>query len=119
MSEGLDGVIAAETILSHVDGEAGKLIYRGHAMEELAGHVRYEAVAGLFWDGFVETPTDEASIRMALGLAREHAAAVAAPLLPQTDGLTPVEGLRLLLSALPDHASTPHHLLVTGAMPVF
>ncbi|MEI9982353.1 MAG: citrate/2-methylcitrate synthase [Aliidongia sp.] len=63
MSEGLEGVVAAETVLSHVDGEAGRLIYRGHAMEDLAGHASYEAVAGLFWDGFAGTPSDEASIR--------------------------------------------------------
>jgi citrate synthase len=119
MSEGLDGVVAAETVLSHVDGEAGRLIYRGHAMEDLAGHASYEVVAGLFWDGFAEAPSDEASIRTALGAARRRAAAIAAPLLPQIDGLTPVEGLRLLLAALPDRETIPHHLLVTAAVPVF
>ena len=119
MTQGLDGVVAAETVLSHVDGEAGKLIYRGHAMEELAGHWRYEAVAGLFWDGFVEAPTDEASIRVALGAARVYASEIAQPLLSRIDGLAPVEALRLLLAALPDRASMPHHILVTAAMPVF
>jgi citrate synthase len=119
MSEGLDGVIAAETILSHVDGEAGRLIYRGHAMEDLAGHLSYEAVAGLFWDGFTTAPADEASTRDALGRARQRAAEIAAPLLPRTDGLTPVEALRLLLAALPDRETIPHHILATAAMPVF
>jgi citrate synthase len=119
MAEGLDGIVAAETVLSDVDGEAGRLIYRGHAMEELAGTWSYEAVAGLFWEGFVETPTDEASIRAALGAARVRAAEVAAPLLPQIDGLASVEALRLLLAALPDRSPVPHHFLVTGAMAVF
>jgi citrate synthase len=36
MAIGLDDVIAAETALSHVDGEAGRLILRGHDLEELA-----------------------------------------------------------------------------------
>ncbi len=119
MAQGLDGVVAAETVLSHVDGEAGRLIYRGHAMEELAGRWRYEAVAGLFWEGFTEMPTDEASVRAALGAARVVAAEIARPLLPQIDGLAPVEALRLLLSALPDRSTVPHHILVTAAMPVF
>lgn len=119
MSGGLDGIVAAETVLSHVDGEAGKLIYRGHAMEDLAGRASYEAVAGLFWAGFAEAPTDEASIRAGLGQARMRAAEIAAPLLPQILGLTPIEGLRLLLAALPDRDPTPHHWLVTAAMPVF
>src|ERR1700761_6042391 len=119
MTQGLDGVVAADTVLSHVDGEAGHLIYRGHAMEELAGHWSYEAVAGLFWDGFVETPTDEASIRAALGSARVAAAEIARPFLPQIAGLAPVEALRLLRSALPDRSAISHHILVTAAMPVF
>jgi citrate synthase len=119
MSEGLEGVVAAETVLSHVDGEAGTLIYRGHAMEELAGSASYEAVAGLFWDGFADGPTDEASIRAALGLARRRATEIAAPLLAATDGLSAVEALRLLLSALSDSETIPHHILATSAMPVF
>jgi citrate synthase len=39
--------------------------------------------------------------------------------LPLAAGLTPVEGLRLLLAALPDSAACPHHLLATAAMPTF
>ena len=45
MSVGLDDVVAAETALSHVDGEAGRLIIRGFDLEELAGHQSFEAVA--------------------------------------------------------------------------
>jgi citrate synthase len=119
MFEGLEGVVAAETVLSHVDGEAGRLIYRGHAMEDLAGHASYEAVAALFWSGFADTPSDEMRLRAALGQARRRAAEIAAPLLAHTDGLTPIEGLRLLLAALSDRETIPHHLLATAAMPVF
>jgi citrate synthase len=119
MFGGLDDVVAAETVLSHVDGEAGKLIYRGHAMEDLAGKAGYEAVAGLFWSGFAEAASDEASIRADLGRARLRAAEIGAPLLAQTDGLTPVEALRLLLSALADREAIPPHLLVTASVSVF
>lgn len=119
MSEGLEGVVAAETVLSHVDGLAGQLIYRGYELAELAGRASFEQVCGLFWSGFTDTPTDEASIRAELGRARLRAAAVAAPLLAGIDGLTPVEALRLLLAALSDAEACPHHLLATAAMPVF
>ena len=37
MKSGLEGVIAAETVLSHSDGERGILWVRGHALPELAG----------------------------------------------------------------------------------
>jgi citrate synthase len=114
--DGLDGVIAAETVLSHVDGERGRLIYRGHDIEELAEHAGQETVAVLLWQGFAEAP---ANLAAALGSARGSAFDIARPLLPLARGLTPVEGLRLLLSALPDSAEIPHHLLATAAMPVF
>ena len=39
MAEGLEGVVAATTRLSHVDGEAGRLTIAGYAVEDLAPHV--------------------------------------------------------------------------------
>ncbi|WEX08745.1 citrate synthase/methylcitrate synthase [Chelativorans sp. AA-79] len=118
MSVGLDDVIAAETVLSHVDGEAGRLIVRGHDVEELAGRRSYEAVAALLWSGFAEED-GEAAVRSALGAARVAAFPVAERLLPFSDGLAPVEALRLMLGALPDASEVPAHILVTAAMPVF
>src|SRR5206468_8566572 len=42
MSQGLEGVIAAETAISMVDGERGELIIRGYAVEELAPNATFE-----------------------------------------------------------------------------
>ena len=36
MTEGLEGVVAAATRLSHVDGEAGRLTIAGYAVEDIA-----------------------------------------------------------------------------------
>lgn len=117
MSLGLDDVVAAETVLSHVDGDAGRLVIRGYDLEQLAGRGSYEAAAGLLWSGFVED-TGEEAVRAALGAARATAFEIVVPLLPFADGLTPVEALRLLLSALPDETDFPAHVLVTAAVPV-
>ncbi|NEW05188.1 citrate synthase/methylcitrate synthase [Paenibacillus sp. SYP-B3998] len=54
---GLDGVVAAETELSLVDGEKGLLIYRGYEAKELALHVSFEEAAYLLWNG--QLPTAE------------------------------------------------------------
>ncbi|GGF48101.1 citrate synthase [Aliidongia dinghuensis] len=118
-SDGLDGIIAAETVLSHVDGEQGRLIFRGHDIEELAGHVSQEAVAALLWHGFTDEAAAPETISRALGEARVAAFEIGRPLLPAAAGLTVTEGLRLLLAALPDTYPLPHHLLATAAMPVF
>ncbi len=45
---GLEGVIAAETHLSHVDGERGELIVAGRRLEELVRH-DYEDVVAALW----------------------------------------------------------------------
>src|SRR2546430_15524593 len=48
---GLDGVVAARTRLSHVDGDRGELIIGGYELKELAGRVSFEAAAHLLWRG--------------------------------------------------------------------
>jgi citrate synthase len=118
MSLGLDDVVAAETVLSHVDGEAGRLIIRGYDLEELAGRRSYEAVAAILWQGFAPEDREE-TVRAALGAARLAAYEGLEARLPFTDGLSPVEALRFLLASLPDAAPTPAHVLVTAATPVF
>ena len=119
MSLGLDDVIAAETALSHVDGQAGQLIVRGYDLEEIAGRRDFEGVTALLWAGFAQQPAGEAAVRQAIGQARSHAFDVGRPLYPAAAKLAPVEGLRLLLSNLADAAATPHHVLAVAAVPVF
>ena len=48
VNNGLEGVVAAETRLSMVDGERGELVIGGFRVEELAGW-RFEDVVGLLW----------------------------------------------------------------------
>ncbi len=46
-SDGLENVIAAETVLSDVDGLAGKLIIRGLPLDAIAGRLSYEEALAL------------------------------------------------------------------------
>src|SRR6185312_14954189 len=48
---GLQGVSLGETEISLVDGENGRLIYRGHDAERLAHESTFEATAFLLWNG--------------------------------------------------------------------
>jgi citrate synthase len=51
-SPGLEGVVAAETAVSEVDGANGRLIYRGgYLIEDLVPVATYEEVAYLLWHG--------------------------------------------------------------------
>jgi citrate synthase len=51
MADGLEGVVAAATRLSHVDGEAGQLLLAGYAVEDLAPRASFEEVVYLFLHG--------------------------------------------------------------------
>ena len=56
MHEGLEGVVAAKTKLSKVDGLAGELIIAGYPLVELAPNATYEQALYLLWYGHL--PTD-------------------------------------------------------------
>jgi citrate synthase len=50
-SPGLEGVIAGETSLSFIDGERGRLLYRGYRIGDLVTHGTFPAIANLLWTG--------------------------------------------------------------------
>ena len=48
---GLEGVVAASTRLSHVDGERGELVIAGFQVDDLAQHATFEETTWLLWHG--------------------------------------------------------------------
>jgi citrate synthase len=54
-TSGLEGIVAARTILSDVDGQQGVLTIRGYSVEELAGNATLEEAAFLLWHGRLPT----------------------------------------------------------------
>ncbi|WP_088106140.1 citrate synthase/methylcitrate synthase [Halalkalibacter urbisdiaboli] len=56
--KGLKRVVAAETCISHIDGEKGKLIYRGYEIRTLTTTYSFEEVAFLLWFGYLPTAAD-------------------------------------------------------------
>jgi citrate synthase len=119
VNSGLDGIVVADTVMSEVDGEEGRLVVRGHALESLVVRNGFEGVASLLWDGYAEGGGDVAAVRKGMAAARVRAFADVPKLLAATRGLNPVEGLRVGIAMLPDNDKIPHHYLVCGAMPVF
>jgi len=102
-ASGLDNVVAAETALSHVDGEAGRLIVAGYDVEDLVKAHDFEgAVAALWAAAGLEPAPSAAEIRNALGRAREAAFGYIPALLSSKRHETVTEGLRTGLSMLAD-----------------
>jgi citrate synthase len=65
-AKGLEGVVAGESGISLIDGEKGRLSYRGYSIEDLAAHSSYEEVVYLLLYGKLPTRYvfDEFSLRM-------------------------------------------------------
>lgn len=65
---GLEGVVAAQTRISHVDGLAGELTLAGYRLEEIAGEASFEEMAFLLWHDRLPTAAELA--QMGADLAR-------------------------------------------------
>jgi citrate synthase len=117
-SSGLEGVVAADTALSRVDGVAGRLIIAGRDLPALVSEMSFEGTTAELWRtaGRPET-ADE--VRSRIGEARAYAFTLVPTLLASADGLTVTEALRIGLSLLADDHAIPAHLRLVGAMPVF
>src|SRR5215208_3442935 len=77
---GLEGVVAATTRLSHVDGERGELVIAGFQIEELAEHATFEETTWLLWNGDLPSAAQLHTFREALAGTRALPASTVAVL---------------------------------------
>lgn len=115
---GLDGIPAAETVLSHVDGERGELIIAGERVGDLARKSSFEGVTARLWSRGTGQPIGEAAVRAALGAARERAFVRLPELLAASRGLSIVDGFRAAIAALRAENGLSHEATIVGALPV-
>ena len=71
LQKGLEGVLVAESELSQIDGDEGRLVYRGYAIEDLARHASFEEVIYLLWHG--ELPDAEELAAFSESMSAERA----------------------------------------------
>ena len=105
MANGLDGVVAAETVLSHTDRTGGMVWVRGYDLPALAANHGFEGTVALLWEGFAGEGLTRAGTIAAFGAARGAAFADLPAWLPQTRGRTLFEGMRIAIAAAPDSAN--------------
>ncbi|MGH6986088.1 MAG: citrate synthase [Caulobacteraceae bacterium] len=91
-SDGLEGVVAARTILSEVDGEAGRLVIRGSELADLVGKVGFEAITRRLWEGFFDPLAED--LAPALGKARADVFVEVEALEAELIGLSPMAALQ-------------------------
>jgi citrate synthase len=114
---GLDGVVAAATALSHVDGERGELIIAGQRVGDLAASESFEGVTARLWTLAGRT-IDEAAVRGLLGEARTRAFERLPSILRATAGMSIIGGFRAAVAALRPEEGLPDEAVLVGSMPV-
>ena len=115
MANGLDDVVAAETVLSDVDGAGGHLTIRGHSLTELAGHWRYGQVVRLLFDGFFDELPGDGELEKAIGSARVEVFKRLQPMLAELSALEIYSGMRAGIALLPDGNSLADALRLIAA----
>ncbi len=99
-SPGLEGVVAAQTAVSEVDGANGRLIYRGgYLIEDLAPTVTYEEVAYLLWHGELPDQAELDALRKQMASARALNKAARGALMSTDPATDPMDVLRTVVSA--------------------
>ncbi|HPF23817.1 MAG TPA: citrate synthase/methylcitrate synthase [Hyphomonas sp.] len=116
MDSGLENVVAAETILSDVDGQNGRLVIRGWPVQLLAASMAYEDAAHLLWNGFFEDLPGVPALGARLGAARAEVFELVAKI---PEGLDVVRFLRTGWSLLEDDESLDSAIRLAAAAPVF
>lgn len=119
MSDGLENVVAAETILSEVDGTAGRLIIRGHHLDELAGRTTFSEVAELMLDGFFDDLPRGKAFEAALGQSRLEVFEEVAQLDSALAQRPTIEAVRGLMARLADGDDGATALRLLAAPAVF
>jgi len=99
-SKGLEGIVAAETRLSDVRGEAGVLIYAGYDINELAGAVCYEEIVYLLHENRLPNRAELAQLKQQLAAERVLPAEVVQLLRSLPKSTPPMQALRTGVSAL-------------------
>src|SRR5688500_16918006 len=96
---GLEGVVAAKSEICFIDGNAGRLIYRGYDIGDLVENATFEEVAFLLWDGKLPNKLELAQLRRDQGASATLPLHVVEILRALPKDTQPMDALRTAASA--------------------
>jgi citrate synthase len=109
---GLEGVVAAATALSLVDGERGELVIAGYPVEELALQATFEETTWLLWNGRLPSSAELTAFHAALASERQLPAAAEALLRDCARArVEPMDALRMAAGTLSLASDEPHAIV--------
>jgi 2-methylcitrate synthase len=97
---GLEGIVAAQSAISDVNGQEGRLIYAGYDIHDLAEHATFEEVIYLLWHGSLPTLTELDSLKTELNRESGLHPAIQQFLRSIPKESNPMDVLRTVVSAL-------------------
>ncbi|HNP69782.1 MAG TPA: citrate synthase [Kouleothrix sp.] len=100
MGKGLEGIVAAATAISYIDGINGRLFYRGIDINDLAQHSTFEETTALLWYGKLPTAGQFESFQRKFLENRQIPNEILALLMSLPKKTAPMEVLRTAVSAL-------------------
>jgi citrate synthase len=106
---GLDGVVAAQTRLSHVDGLGGVLIIGGYELKELAGKVSFEEACYLLWRGRLPNREELTALRADMA-AQRSLPATTLEVLRAAKSAPPIDALRMACATLSLDIANPNDI---------
>lgn len=97
---GLEGVVATQSAICFIDGEAGRLVYRGYDIGDLVEHCSFEEVAYLLWNNALPNRAELEKLKRDIAASANLPPSILAVLraLPSTS--QPMDALRTACSAL-------------------
>jgi citrate synthase len=98
--KGLEGIVAANSGICWIDGEAGVLSYRGIDIHDLALHSNFEETTYLLWNGILPNQLALRDFQARLSLSRSLDQRIVEMLRTFPTTATPMEVLRTAVSAL-------------------
>jgi citrate synthase len=99
-AKGLEGIVAANSGICWIDGDAGVLAYRGIDIHELAENSTFEETTYLLWHGKLPTKAELKNFTEQLAAARQLPPEIFNLLRSFPKSATPMEVLRTAVSAL-------------------
>jgi citrate synthase len=100
VDRGLEGVVVGSTVLSNVEGQIGRLTYRGYDIDDLAPNATFEEVAHLLLYGHLPTPSELESFKRELAARRALPEPLIASMRAVPKTAWPMDVLRTIVSGL-------------------
>lgn len=97
---GLEGVVATSSAICFIDGDVGRLVFRGYEIGDLVENCSFEETAYLLWNGDLPNKAQLADLRKQLGANAALPAHVTKILEALPRNTQPMDALRTACSAL-------------------